>query len=127
MSLTRATLYPAGEVASILRRYLGPLREWSDCLADMRTGKTNVAGNVLLPTGLVHDLRAWRPAYAPADIARFIRAVLADVPEAESNVPARFLTVTVDSSDTRSWKARKLTSATLVRPPSVHAIGAAYA
>jgi hypothetical protein len=127
MSLTRAKVYPAGEVASELRRYLGPLREWSDCLSDMRIGKTTVAGHVLLPIGRVHDGRAWRPAYTAADIARFIRAVRVDVPEAESNVPARAMTVTIDRSDIRSWKARKLPSAMLAHSPSARAVGAAHA
>ena len=106
----KTKVFAATEVAYILRQALGSLREWSDCLADMRRDKTSVEGLQLLPTGMIHDGRAWRPAYDGASIAEFIRAVRTLRPELPFRPPIEGFEVDLDPSDSRMWKLRKLSA-----------------
>lgn len=105
-------IYPPGEVAYFLRRALGPLREWSDCLADMRRNKTNVDGMQLLPVCQIHDGRRWRPGYTVESLAEFIRQVRTSHPEIRTDAPAIGIEIGLDPSDERSWRIRKLGSPT---------------
>lgn len=101
-------VYPPGEVAYFLRQALGPMREWSDCLADMRRGKTNVAGLQLLP---VCRERALRPLYAAESIREFVKQVQCRCPEIETGAPLRGIEVEIELDDELPWRLRKLPSA----------------
>lgn len=101
-------VYPAGEVAYILRQALGPLREWSDCLADMRQDKTSLDGFQLLPTCRIKGVRQWRPAYDAASIAAFIHEIRVRHPEIVTKAPAMGVNVELDPLDERRWPHRKL-------------------
>ncbi len=104
---------PAGEVAFILRRALGPMRDWADALADMRGEKTSVCGVRLMPAGEVHDGRCYRPLYTAAAIKEFIREVSA-AGGSMKDVPIRTYDVDIDLDDERGWKHRK------VKPVTAH-------
>jgi hypothetical protein len=99
-------MMPSPEVAAFLRRALGPIRAWDDCLADMRIEKTSVSGLVLLPFATVHDGKAARPYYRTSDIEEFVRAVNAANPDARPGIPLKIVEVEYDPADRRSWKAR---------------------
>lgn len=105
-------VFPASEVAYVLRQALGPMREWSDCLADMRRGKTDIDGVQLLPTCRVYDGRAWRPGYSPDSIREFVREIRKLHPETTTRDPARGFEVDLDPLDVRSWSVRKIKPAT---------------
>lgn len=98
----------AAEVAFLLRNELGPSRNWDDTLADMRRGKVEVHGCVLLPTCMGKDARAWRPMYAAANVVDFIKAVRAADPTAARNVRYQIKTAYMHPTDTRPWYNRKL-------------------
>lgn len=106
----KTKIYPAGEVAYVLRQALGPLREWSDCLADMRREKTSVDGFRLLPVCVINDGRAWRPGYDARSIDEFVREIRSLHPEIETRTPVRGFEVEFDPSDERSWTVRKLSA-----------------
>jgi hypothetical protein len=108
----KAKIYPAGEVAYVLRQALGPLREWSDCLSDMRRGKTDLDGFRLLPTCRIRDGRAWRPAYEAGSVTEFIREIRALHPEIMTRTPARGFEIEIDPADERAWFVRKLSPMT---------------
>lgn len=99
-------VYPSGEVAFILRQALGDMRSWDDCLADMRSGKTNVCGCVLEPVIRLFNERAWRPTYAWSDIATFIRAVSAATAEAKVRLPMQGKVITYDTAV--DWRAQRI-------------------
>lgn len=105
----REKLYPAGETAKILRDFIGTIRSWDDALADMRSGKTNVYGNVLIPAVLLHDGRAWRPWYALSDIKVFIKAVHASTERAVVNQEPQGIVMEFD--DAINWRTQKLPGA----------------
>ncbi|MFO1305784.1 MAG: hypothetical protein U1F54_18810 [Burkholderiales bacterium] len=72
----RVTVVSAGDAAYLLRRRLGPVREFSDFLADARRdGTTSYYGHTLLPCAYVFDGRTKRPVYSVQDIAAFVHAV----------------------------------------------------
>jgi len=98
----------APEVAFLLRNELGPSRNWDDTLADMRRGKVEVHGCVLLPTCISKDAHAWRPMYATADVLDFIKEVRAAAPTAARHVRYQVKTAHIDPTDTRPWYLRKL-------------------
>ncbi len=108
--MMRLKVYPAAEVAYVLRRELGPMRAWEDALADMRRGKTSVDGHVLLPFCQIHDGRTWRPAYSAVDVRTFIEAVRSDRPaEAKRNEPPAYKAGGLEAADLLlAWHHRKL-------------------
>lgn len=99
---------PAPEVACLLRRELGPMRNWDDNLADMRRGKVTIQGSILLPHCMGRHANGWRPMYAIPDVVDFIKAVRAAVPGAARNVPYQVKTAYIDPSDTRPWYKRQV-------------------
>jgi hypothetical protein len=99
---------PAPEVAYLLRRELGPLRNWDDTLADMRRGRVKVHGCTLMPTCKGKHAGAWRPMYAVPDVLDFIKAVRAAEPAAARHLPYQVKTALSDPTDTRPWYTRKL-------------------
>jgi hypothetical protein len=101
-------VYSAGEVAYTLRKALGPLREWSDCLADMRQDKTSLDGFQLLPICSIKSVRQWRPAYDAAAIAAFIHEIRALHPEIVTNLKPQGVEVDLRPTDERAWFVRKL-------------------
>ena len=101
------TIYPPGEVAYFLRRTLGPMREWSDCLADMRRDKTSVDGIQLLPTCRIRDGRCWRPGYSAESIREFVKEVRALHPEISTDTPIKGIEIELDPDDEGSWRVRK--------------------
>lgn len=108
----KVTVYAPGEVAYILRQALGPLREWSDCLADMRRGKTSIDGICLLPVCRARDGRAWRPMYEADSIREFITEIRAAHPEITTKPPLRSFQLEMDPCDERAWFVRKLKGVT---------------
>ncbi|SDC80563.1 hypothetical protein SAMN05428966_102376 [Massilia sp. PDC64] len=101
----------APEVAYLLRRELGPLRNWDDTLADMRRGRVEVNGDTLLPICKGKYAGAWRPMYAVADVLTFIAAVRAAALGTARHVPYQVKTAYTDPTDTRPWYTRKLSVA----------------
>lgn len=73
----RRALLSASETQFALRRALGPIRAWSDFLADLareQSKKVHVRGCRLFPIARRRD-RCGRPLYDPAHVAEFIRNV----------------------------------------------------
>lgn len=101
-------LLSAPEVAYLLRRELGPIRNWDDSLADMRRGRIVVHGCTLLPTCMGKYANAWRPMYAVPDILDFIRSVRAADRSAARHVSYQVKTAHMDPTDIRPWHSRKL-------------------
>lgn len=98
----------APEVAFLLRKELGPARNWDDTLADMRRGRVEVHGLTLLPTCKGKYAGAWRPLYAIPDVVSFIKAVRMLDPSAARNIPYQIKTAHTDPTDIRPWYIRKL-------------------
>ncbi|MFC5549519.1 hypothetical protein [Massilia aerilata] len=116
----------APETAYLLRRELGPLRNWDDTLSDMRRGRVeSVHGATLLPICKGKYQGAWRPMYAAADVLAFIKAVLAADPGAVRHAPYQVKTALTDPTDTRPWYTRKLPVArsTFAAPRAVAGAG----
>jgi hypothetical protein len=109
----KVKLLPASETAYMLRRALGPVRSWDDCLADMRRDKTSCYGFVLKPYAKMHDGKTHRPVYLATDVHDFITAILEIIPYKPEFRSARTYEVEIDPLDHRSW---------LVRPvvPTIH-------
>lgn len=104
----KTKIFPAGEVAYILRQTLGPLREWSECLTDMRLDRTSLDGFQLLPTCRIKVSRHWRPGYNAANIDAFVREIRALHPEITTHTPVRGVQVEISPFDERAWYLRKL-------------------
>lgn len=106
----------AGDVAYLLRRELGPMRDWSDCLADMRAEKTDIGGVRLLPVGVM-SVGCPRPIYHPTSVVEFIkeiRRLYSDTGEALKNAPIQAVEVEIDLLDERGWRNRK------AKPITIH-------
>jgi len=109
--IERKSLISATEVQFALRLGLGPLRAWSDFLADCNRDRTNLFGLQLLPYG-TRKMRAVRPMYCPAEVGDFIRAVWAEEPSLKKSWRALdkndFM---VDTAPALPWrcKARQVT------------------
>lgn len=102
------TVMPSSEVAYLLRKELGPIRAWDDCLADMRRGKVTVNGYTLLPECRGKGGTAWRPMYQVSNVWGFIEAIRAVDPSVRRNEPPQIKTAIADPADCRPWKLRKL-------------------
>lgn len=102
----------AGDVAYLLRRELGPMRDWSDCLADMRGNKTDVCGVRLQPVGVM-SAGCGRPIYHPFSVIEFIKEVRLRCPNAQKDVPYQTIEVEIDLSDERYWKNIKAKTVTI--------------
>lgn len=102
----------AGDVAYLLRCELGPLRDWSDALADMRAEKTDVCGVRLLPVGIM-SAGCRRPIYHPASVVEFIKEIRLLCPEAKKGIPYQTVEVEIDLDDERGWKHVKATPITI--------------
>jgi hypothetical protein len=100
--------YNSGEVAYLLRMFLGPLREWGEFLSDCRQLKTTYKGHTILPALRIRDSRNYRPVYLGTDIQIFIKAVLSDCPEARTNVKPKSIMVEINLLDGLSWQHRKI-------------------
>ncbi|UCV22857.1 hypothetical protein [Ferribacterium limneticum] len=103
----------SSEVSYLLRRELGPIRDWSDCLADMRAEKTDIAGLRLLPLGVM-AAGCGRPIYQPASVIEFIKEVRLLIPEARKGISYQTVEVEIDLLDERCWKHRK------AKPVTIH-------
>lgn len=101
----KVRLMSAPEVAFLLRKELGPIRAWDDCLADMRRDKVAVNGYMLKPVCRALD---GRPMYRTSEIVEFIVAVRAANPAAQRNASPQVKTAILDPTDRRSWRLRKL-------------------
>ncbi len=96
----------APEAAYALRRALGTIRAWDDCLADMRRGRTDCHGYVLKPIAQVHDGRSKRPIYLASHVAEFIKAILEIRPGAAETRGIQTREMDVDMSGSSSWLVR---------------------
>ena len=94
---------PAGEVAYIIRKHLGPLRAWSDFLSDNIRGKQNVGGFTLSPCAKMRG-RCKRPMYDVRDVVNFIGNVRAA--GLASPEPEKFVTLDVDLDMETPWFLR---------------------
>jgi hypothetical protein len=123
----KVKVMPSPEVAYLLRRELGPIRAWDDCLADMRNGKTHVDGYTLLPECRGKGGTAWRPLYRTSEVLEFIKAVRAANPSANRYAPLQIKTAFTDPADLRPWRQRKLIVAaaafTVGRPALAFTVG----
>ena len=109
----KVKMFPSSEVAYMLRLALGPMREWSDALTDMRRDKTDIDGLRLLPTCRLYDGRSWRPGYTAAAIKEFITEIRVRHPEIKAREPIRGFEVDLDPLDDRSWVVRKIAPVTI--------------
>lgn len=122
MPISTAMTLPAGEVAFILRKKLGPLRSWSDFLADCIRAKTSIQGLVLMPCARVRSGGSLRPVYDARDILVFVNAVRAlslASPVLTGGIVTH--TVEIDSTDRRHWKLRILVPRARYRRPAISA------
>lgn len=115
----RALVLPSSEVAYALRRLLGPIVAWDDCLADMRRGKTSIEGLRLVPACRYHDGLAWRPGYTKADILIFVAEVRAKRPDARPGIGLQAKTVELYPADMRFWKVKKVWALTTPGTPAL--------
>jgi len=109
----------APEVAYLLRRELGPLRNWDDTLADMRRGRVEVHGYTLQPICKGKYAGSWRPMYAANDVVDFIKKVRFAAPTAGRHVPYQVKTAYTDPADARPWYTRKLLVASSTFAPTM--------
>jgi hypothetical protein len=70
----------AAEAAYVLRRDLGPLRNWNEFLHDARRRAAYVAGYTVLPCCRQHDGIAYRPRYDIKAVREFVKRVKAAIP-----------------------------------------------
>ena len=115
----------APEVAYLLRRELGPIRNWDDSLADMRRGRVVIHGCTLLPKCMGKYANAWRPMYAVPDILDFIRNVRAADCGAARHVSYQVKTAYMDPTDIRPWRLSKLPVALSTMVARCSAVGSA--
>lgn len=115
--IIKAKVLSAPETANVLRRALGGVRAWDDTLSDMRIGKQNYHGLILLPHGKFDDGRGLRPHYLLSDINNFINDALLANPDSIKLRPFQFHEVEIDLKDTRSWRLRRLSGALPVTSP----------
>lgn len=101
---TGTPVIQSGEAALLLRAKLGPIRAWSDFLADNIRGRQNIHGLTLKPCCRKKIGRAFRPMYAVADVEAFIAKVLELVPNA-GKAPIRPIVLAVDRK--RPWRLNK--------------------
>jgi hypothetical protein len=92
------------ETAFLLFKKLGPLRVWHDFLADCLRGKQDIYGLILIPCCMQKGSHNFAPRYSLRDIAKFIEAVLAVVPEAG---PRYIEPVTLEIDPARNWRKHK--------------------
>jgi hypothetical protein len=97
--------------AYALRKTLGDGPNYFTLLLDMRRGRSDFHGLVLLPIGRTREGRSLRPVYAVEDVVLFIKKAreVAEVPANPAAVKVR--TVMLDPEDYRSWRVRKVPSA----------------
>jgi hypothetical protein len=96
------------EVSFMLRRELGPDRDWEYLLADMRRDRNAYHGLTLLPFGLVHDGRLSRPYYRLSDVEAFIAQAKSVNPSAAACKPIQAVLVESNIADARLWKVKRL-------------------
>lgn len=92
------------EAAYLLRRELGPLRNWTSFLTDNNRGRQHIEGHTLAPCALRHDGRSHRPVYAVADLRDFIIKVRRAVPSA-GKVPVMTMGLAIDPA--QNWRMNK--------------------
>ncbi|MBE7370036.1 hypothetical protein [Ramlibacter pallidus] len=106
----RGKLLTASETQFALRLALGPVRAWSDFLADLAREKpkgVHVRGFKLFPVARRHD-RCERPLYDPAEVAAFISNVWAADPTLRRDwTGVAKLDVEFDDEPTLSWRMRR--------------------
>lgn len=105
MTISRKATIPAQEVAYLLRHCLGPIRCWSDFLADCLRDRTSIKGLTLKPCAKRHDGRVYRPVYAVDDVRVFIDQVRKTVPEASASARIKQIILTIDRRV--GWRAQK--------------------
>lgn len=94
----------ASDTAFLLRRELGPLRNWHDFLSDAIRDRASISDLTLLPCCQMHDGRAFRPRYNAREVLSFINAVKAACPEAG---PKGAVPIKLDITPTSIWKINK--------------------
>ncbi|WP_179403509.1 hypothetical protein [Burkholderia guangdongensis] len=107
----KANIVSSGDVAYLLRAKLGPVRHWDDTLTDMRRGRANYCGEVLLPFCRVHDGRAKRPYYRLSDVQDFIERVSAIEPPKADAHKLQLVSVDADPAEglfALAWRGRTL-------------------
>lgn len=93
----------ASEAAHILMLGLGPMRSWSDFLADNIRSRQLLCGLSLLPCCEQHDGRRNRPRYAVSDLRSFIQNVRLKIPE---KYEIKAIPLEIDPA--KAWFVRKL-------------------
>lgn len=96
MAALTVNVLPECEVAAILRRFLGPQRDWKEALSDMRRGRGGQHDLFLLPLGKFKDKTGWRPGYLPENISDFIKGVRDSDTTAGANIPPKTFAVEID-------------------------------
>lgn len=100
----------AGETAYVLRKLLGPKREWWNYLNDVRQGRTARTIPTLQPIGYVRNgLRRTRiPVYRAGHILQFVQDWKRRYGYSEPSAKPELVYVMDDPSDRRHWRSRDL-------------------
>lgn len=101
---TDTTIIPAQEAAYLLRLKLGPIRAWSDFLADCIRGRASLRGLTLTPCLRIKNGGTFRPMYALEDVEAFIAEVLKTEPSAG---PTAIKANTLSVDRRQHWRLNK--------------------
>ncbi|WP_022978410.1 hypothetical protein [Nevskia ramosa] len=110
MSVSNQAVLSGAQVATILHAEFGPVREWSDTLADMRRGRSSIAGFSLAPFCRMQAKGSGtskRPLYLQAETEEFIQDLRAVLPTAPP-LSLEPQIIAVDDADNRGWRSCKI-------------------
>lgn len=102
------------DAAFMLHYNLGPVRDWTQTLEDMRGKEKNYLKMSIKPFGKLKVCRSYRPAYRVSEVHNFIEearlrsGITLPVAAVPSDKIAPQL-VEDDPANTAHWKVRKLT------------------
>jgi hypothetical protein len=94
------------EAVHLLRRELGPIREWAQFLDDSIEGERHLAGFKLLPVAKLSDGYVDHPVYDLADVRGFIASVRLALPETALDQPIQTRKLFIDLSRA-NWTRRR--------------------
>jgi hypothetical protein len=102
------------DAAFMIHHALGPDRDWSETLKDMRRDRVDYEGLKLKPFGKLKMYRSQRPAYRMKEVERFIlnARIRCGVTIAPSPIAPDLISpqlVEDDPANTLHWRVRKLT------------------
>jgi hypothetical protein len=107
MTIARIQVVSQSEAVYMLRRSLGPIREWDAWLDDVVSGAgRSVAGLQLAPVAKLSDGYLEHPVYDMAAVRRFIASVRLALPESGEDMSVKTRPLMIDTSGA-DWSRRK--------------------